>query len=739
MATLTWNPGLSSLWSSDINWSPAQPPGPDDLIVIVPSASPAEIDSSATIGDLVVDGGSLQVDGTSALNVAHSVAILAGSVANAGTLRIGDLTNAGTIDNTGTLSISGSIQTDAGTIMDDGWLELSGSVSTGLLQQIGGSGQILVAGTVDNTGQLLRTGGPSLHVDGTVQGGIVDVSGFGLTPLPALDGVAIGGTYQGLGALQGLDSVTILNGLTGVDLGGGVAALNWFNDVKLVFGNDEAVDAMAFGVSGTALVAGTLTLGSGVLWSVPTGWMENHGLAITGPGSVLNLGTVEAASTNSHLSSTGWNHINIETTAFLNAGLLAVVDKSPGQGQLPSHLWHPSDTWLRVLSTTFVNDLGGTIATGQAFGAGHIEVAATTNFTNNGLIAALDPSAQQGGTIDISADVHGSGRIEIAGGGQLTLEAGSDAAQTIAFLGAGTLTLRAPQVVASVIEGFGANDAIVLDGMDATPLGYDGGNLILQSGADQFSLALDGTFALSDLQIVSLGSDTAIALLGQPLPPGGGETPTDPPVACFAAGTHLETVAGPRRVETLRKGDLVRTISGSLRPVRWIGYRSIDCRTHPAPEQVWPIRIAAHAFGPDMPNRPLLLSPDHGIYFEDRLLPVRVLVNRATIARRRVATVTYYHVELDRHDVVLAEGLPVESYLDTGDRAAFANAGAVLQLHPVFGPDASRSNLIQEAQGYAPLAVTGEAVARLRQRLDDRAAQLRAGRGRRPRSTRTAC
>ena len=62
---------------------------------------------------------------------------------------------------------------------------------------------------------------------------------------------------------------------------------------------------------------------------------------------------------------------------------------------------------------------------------------------------------------------------------------------------------------------------------------------------------------------------------------------------------------------------------------------------------------------------------------------------------------TYYHVELPRHDVLLAEGLPTESYLDSGDRGNFANGGRPLALHPDF---ASRA---WEADACAPLLVTG--------------------------------
>ena len=87
------------------------------------------------------------------------------------------------------------------------------------------------------------------------------------------------------------------------------------------------------------------------------------------------------------------------------------------------------------------------------------------------------------------------------------------------------------------------------------------------------------------------------------------------------------------------------------------------------------MRIAAHAFGADMPHRDLLLSPDHAVHVDGVLVPVRHLANGMTVAPKEVAEITYYHLELDRHDVLLANGLPCESYLDTGNREAFAGGG----------------------------------------------------------------
>ncbi len=92
------------------------------------------------------------------------------------------------------------------------------------------------------------------------------------------------------------------------------------------------------------------------------------------------------------------------------------------------------------------------------------------------------------------------------------------------------------------------------------------------------------------------------------------------------------------------------------------------------------------------------------MYIDDVLIPVKHLINGTSIVQVPAEQVAYYHVELPRHAVLLAEGLPAESYLDTGDRANFANGGGPIALYPDF---ASR---IWDAEGCAPLVVTGPAL-----------------------------
>ncbi|MDR3532678.1 MAG: Hint domain-containing protein [Rhodopila sp.] len=185
-----------------------------------------------------------------------------------------------------------------------------------------------------------------------------------------------------------------------------------------------------------------------------------------------------------------------------------------------------------------------------------------------------------------------------------------------------------------------------------------------------------------------------------------------PAVACFAAGTWIDTASGPVAVEHLSVGmQAVTAPLGTTAPIVWIGHRDVDCRRHPKPETVWPVRVRAGAFAAGVPSRDLLLSPDHAVFCEDVLIPVRLLVNGTTVVQEKVDRITYYHIELDHHALLLAEGLPVESFLDTGNRSAFANGGDVAWIHPDFAP------LVWEGSACAPLVVIGAPLQAARERL----------------------
>jgi len=155
-------------------------------------------------------------------------------------------------------------------------------------------------------------------------------------------------------------------------------------------------------------------------------------------------------------------------------------------------------------------------------------------------------------------------------------------------------------------------------------------------------------------------------------------------VACYAHGTRIATPAGEHSVETLSAGDFVLTASGRARTITWIGWRVVDCLRHPDPSAVRPIRIQAGALADGVPCRDLVVSPDHAMLLDGVLIPARQLCNGGTIRQLAVQHVHYFHVELESHDILLAEGAAAESYLDTGNRHMFANTPGETTLHPQF-------------------------------------------------------
>jgi serralysin len=131
------------------------------------------------------------------------------------------------------------------------------------------------------------------------------------------------------------------------------------------------------------------------------------------------------------------------------------------------------------------------------------------------------------------------------------------------------------------------------------------------------------------------------------------------------------------------------------------------------PQLAAPVRILAGAFGPNLPQRDLRVSPCHGIYQNGHLFEAASLINGSTIFQEQFTTsVTYYHIELEAHDILLAEGLAAESYLETGNRYHFEGENAI-SLHADFRAPG-------DAQFCVPLIRAGETLETLRAHLGAR-------------------
>ncbi len=143
---------------------------------------------------------------------------------------------------------------------------------------------------------------------------------------------------------------------------------------------------------------------------------------------------------------------------------------------------------------------------------------------------------------------------------------------------------------------------------------------------------------------------------------------------CFLRGTTVSTADGDRRIEDLKIGDLLPTAFGGIRPIQWIGrYRF----TKSDPTRAWvkdilPVRVARSALGPDIPHADLFVTKAHSLLIDDVLVPVCNLINDTTIAEYDACALDeleFFHIKLEAHDVIYAEGVPCETLLNVDESA----------------------------------------------------------------------
>ncbi len=366
-------------------------------------------------------------------------------------------------------------------------------------------------------------------------------------------------------------------------------------------------------------------------------------------------------------------------------------------------------------------------AAGQTLAIGDPIADQTGSTGQTGLSAAGDPLAGSGsvridgpGTVVLSASEVSPEGATLLGetySGGTTLAGGTLELTLDGHLGGGDVTFAGPATLAfDVLDGVGKDGFNTIDGfapgdvINLRSIDFIDNYQIEQNTSDPQDVFIFGSNGNYERLEITGAHDLRLGAAAD-----GSLTLYEAP--CFARGTRIDTPDGEVPVEALEAGDRVGLARGGSATVRWVGHRRVDLRRHAWPEAVRPVRVCADAFGPGLPRRDLRLSPEHALLLGGVLVPVHVLVDGAAVMQEAPDRVTYFHVELDRHDVILAEGLPAESYLDTGNRAGFAN-GAVTLLHPDFAPG------LDAAEPCAPLVLAGPQVEAARAMLRQAAGPL---------------
>jgi T5SS/PEP-CTERM-associated repeat protein len=707
--TLVWTGAVGTSFTTAANWN-------DITSDLNPALSgPGETDTA----EFLTGGGTIDGTGTAAAlefgglaqwtlgaSSALTAAGTAGVTVGAGGADFLSLSSGATIISQGaTDTISGASEQAAGvtvggieaTWKSAGELVVGGAGLGSLAIQAAGTvtaGGLAIANTVsaDGSSVNLSEAGSNLRVSGLLD---VGVDGFGA--LSISDGALVtAGTLDAGNVASAVANIsvsdadfTVSGSATVADDGTGVMSVlsgATFAAASLTIGSqgDSSGALVVSGDGSVVTVSGDLNVGTAA----------GTGDLTIGPGATVNALVVnlqgEVVLENGELDPTV-NLINQGQTAG-GSGTIAAGD-IVDEGVIQAGGSKPSQKLL--------------VVAGTILGGGPWTINGTAQPRANGDVGVLQINA--GGTLELTGPVLNAAATTFTDDvtPQSTYTVNDSVVEVNFEDAAGILKLDDIAGFAGTIALFRAGDEFVVSGGVLSNLGVSNNNTLTVSDSGNG------------------GSDQII--FGSPISAAGFSIVNNNTiqVACFAAGTRIATETGPVAVEELRIGDRVITVSGHAstkvehspaEPIVWLGQRTVNCELHPKPETVWPVRISAGAFGDNVPVRDLYLSPDHAVFVNDVLIPVKRLVNGTGIAQSRRDRVTYYHVELPEHAVILAERLPVESYLDLGDRANFDRGYETIRLFPDFAarlaPDAA---MMWETRAVAPLVTTGEGLSAARQ------------------------
>jgi collagen type I/II/III/V/XI/XXIV/XXVII alpha len=620
-----------------------------------------------------------------------------------------------TVSGTGSVNVSSGVAITGPSGGSEPWTVSNAGTVTATAAVAGANGIDLAGGgTITNSGVIAgfyNGVDVSSGVSAITNTGTIDSSAFEAASNPnnhEYDGIYLGGG----GTVTNSGTGTIFGGIGGIDIAGGTGTVNNTGSIvtTTLDGNGVELDQ-----GGTVANSGT-----GSIYGDYSGVFINGGIGIVTNGG--DIGAIGLSGYGVYLGAGG----TITNTGSVIGSYGGVLTGNTAATLSNSGYVYGADYGVRMAVGGSITNLAGAIVqattTAVAMDGGTVVNAGTIKATATGGDAVLFTGTANTLVVESGAVFQGS---VIGAGAGSVLQLGSEPVSTTGtFSGIGgqvtgfdTITFDSGDdwLVAGTlsafngdkITGFAIGDSITLDGVTGLTSSYAGGVLTLTSGATTDTIAFS-----------NFGGEVAVTAAA------GNTTLTAIP--CFASGTRIATPTGERLVEDLQEGDTVLTLLGEILPVVWAGRRTVDCDAHPEPERVWPILIQAHAFAQGAPHRDLLLSPDHAILAQSVLIPAKQLVNGTTIRQVERPMITYHHIELSRHAVILSEGLPTESFLDTGADAAMLLGGNGQPCQPVSGLAGPEAQLIRDALACAPMRIVGPEVERVRGRLGQRGMQMAA-------------
>ncbi|GLR66100.1 hypothetical protein GCM10010909_07780 [Acidocella aquatica] len=475
--------------------------------------------------------------------------------------------------------------------------------------------------TLGDTGMALLSGGHATNQSGgTISAGIGVYLRDAGEIINQAGGRIIGGTYLGVYAANTLGLTAGLNN-NGYIYGKQIGA--YFKDggnVSNASGGTITGGRIGVDVTASSGILATID-NAGQLTATGTTFVFN-GKTYDATGVVLSGGgTFDNAATGT-VSGVGGAALLGSNGTLINAGL---IQGAPGGSAV--YFGGTGDRLILDTGARFTGSIG--------------------DAANNGVLELA--SGSSAGSFDMGGTVSGFNSITFDNGAAWTLEG------NYAELGS----------IAAAINGFTIGDTLVLDGFTATSDTFAGGVLTLSNGTSTELLSLPGVPPATAFTITDVTAGTQIT-----------------EVTCYARGTRIATARGEVAVEELQIGDEVQTLHAGLQKIKWIGTRS-----YAAPfanhAKVLPIHIKPGALAENIPARDLFVSPGHAICIDGALVHAARLVNGVSITQLpRVEEVTYFHIELENHEIIFAENCPAETFMGESFRPQFHNAESFHTLYP---------------------------------------------------------